>query len=185
MTSVTPRAFDATATTPQDRRMSSATANPHDRPRRRRWWWWTAALVVALLAAVGVVAGVLEHRAWEDTVATYEADVAAQAAEAQGSRADAEAAYTASHDDLAAAVDAGAPVLADSEGQVADDDVRQALAKALDHAETLRDTPVTYPVHTSTVEAVTRPNPLRSQTLPAVEVEVVEASDPTPADLDA
>ncbi|ANC31912.1 polysaccharide deacetylase family protein [Isoptericola dokdonensis] len=152
-------------------------------PRHRRWW--VVALVVVLLAAVVVVAGVLEHRAWEDTVARYEADVAAQAAEAQGSRAAAEAAYTAGHDDLTAAIDAGVPVLAASEDQVADDDVRRSLVQALDHAETLRDTPVTYPVHTSVVAAVSRPNPLRSQTLPAVEAEVVEASDPSPDDLDA
>ncbi|WP_418275404.1 polysaccharide deacetylase family protein [Isoptericola jiangsuensis] len=161
-----------------------STPAPPTPRRRHRGWWWLGALVV-LLVAGGVVAGVLEHRAWEDTVARYEADVAAQAEQAQGSRAEAEEAYTASHDDLATAVEAGTPVLDESDGQVADDAVRQTLAEALEHAEALRDAPVSYPATTSTVAAVSRPNPLRSETLPAVEVELVEASDPAPADLDA
>ncbi|PRZ08850.1 peptidoglycan/xylan/chitin deacetylase (PgdA/CDA1 family) [Isoptericola sp. CG 20/1183] len=154
-------------------------------PRRRARRWWIAAIVAVLVAAGAVVAGVLEHRAWVGTVATYEAEVARVTEDAATSRARAEEAYAASRDALDDAVDGGRPVLAGSEGQVGDPAVRAPLAAALDQAERLRDAEVTYPVSTRTVEEVTRPNLFRPQTLPRVEAEVVDGSDPAPAELHA
>lgn len=157
----------------------------HPPARRRHAWWWVGALAVLAVAAGAVVLGVLEHRAWVDAVAEYEADVARATEEAETSRARAEDEYAASLDALDGAVEEGRSVLADSEGQVADAAVRAPLADALDEAEQLRDAEVTYPVTTRTVEAVTRPNPFRPQTLPEVQVEVVEGADPAPGELDA
>jgi peptidoglycan-N-acetylglucosamine deacetylase len=153
--------------------------------RRRRTWWWIGAAVVLALAVGTAVVGVLEHRAWVDAVAEYEADVARVTEEAETSRARAEAAYTASHEALDDVIAEARPVLADSEGQVPDGAVRETLATALDEAEQLRDAEVTYPVTTRTVEEVTRPNPFRPQTLPQVQVEMVEDADPAPGELDA
>ncbi|WP_407319876.1 polysaccharide deacetylase family protein [Isoptericola halotolerans] len=171
--------------------MSTSGPDPEQLPAARppgrgsRVAWWIAGAVVLTLAAGAVVVGVLEHRAWVDAVAEHEAEVARVTQEAETSRARAEADYTASLDALDDVIEAARPVLADSEGQVPDDAVRAPLADTLDEAERLRDAEVTYPVTTRTVEEVTRPNPFRPQTLPRVQVEVVESSDPAPADLDA
>lgn len=143
------------------------------------------ALAVVLVAAGAVVVWVLEHRAWTETVAEYEAEIARVTGAAETSRARAEEDHAASLDALDAAVDDGGPVLAGSKGQVRDAAVRRSLAEALDRAEKLRAAEVTYPVATRTVEEVTRPNPFRPETLPRVEVEVVDGSDPSPAELDA
>lgn len=118
-------------------------------------------------------------------MAEYDAEVARVTAEAEGSRARAEDAYTTSHDALRDTIDDGRPVYRASEGQVADPTVRDPLAAALDRAEQLRDAEVAYPSAVRTVEEVTRPNPFYRETLPEVEVEVVDGSDPPPADLDA
>ncbi|MFV2145852.1 polysaccharide deacetylase family protein [Isoptericola sp. G70] len=162
---------------------SDAASGPAPRRRARRWW--IAALAAVLVAGGAVVAGVLEHRAWVEAVAEYEAEVARVTAAADTSRDRAEEAYAASADALDEAVDGGRPVLDASEGQVSGPAVRRSLAEALDRAEDLRDAEVTYPVATLTVDEVTRPNPFRPETLPQVEVEVVDRSDPAPAELDA
>ncbi|PFG41522.1 peptidoglycan/xylan/chitin deacetylase (PgdA/CDA1 family) [Isoptericola jiangsuensis] len=166
--------------------MSTTPHAPDPSPaRRHRRWWWVVVVAVALVVAAVVVAADVEHRVWEHTQARYAAAVTVQEEAAAGSRADAEAAYAAGHDDVVAAIDEGRPVLTQSRGQVEHPKVRRTLAAALEDAEALRDAPVTYPTTTSTVEAVTRPNPFRPETLPAVEAEVVEDSDPTRAALDA
>ncbi|GAB3158335.1 hypothetical protein GCM10027059_02900 [Myceligenerans halotolerans] len=162
-----------------------STAEPWPARFRRAPWWWIGASIVLLVAAVAVVAGILEHRAWVETVEAYDADVARVTDEADNSRAQAEDAYATSLDALDDAIDDGRPVYAASEGQVDDSAVRESLAGALDHAEQLHDAEVTYPVVTRTVEEITRPNPFRPETLPEVEAEVVEGSDPAPDDLDA
>ncbi|GAA1980162.1 hypothetical protein GCM10009718_16360 [Isoptericola halotolerans] len=146
-----------------------------------RWWW--VVLVVLVLAAVAV--GTVEHRAWVRAVAEHEAEVARVTEEAAASQARAEDAYTSSLDDLDRTTEEARSVLAASEDQVPDPDVRDTLATALDDAEELRDTEVTYQEVTRTVDEVTRPNPFHPETLPAVQVEAVDGSDPAPADLDA
>jgi peptidoglycan/xylan/chitin deacetylase (PgdA/CDA1 family) len=153
-------------------------------PRRRRRWWWLL-VIVLLLAGVGVVAGVMEHQAWERSVAEYDAEVAEVNHLAENSRADAEAAYTESVEALDAAIADGRPVYDASEGQVADDGVRDSLQVALDDAQTLSSTKVTYPAQTRTVDALDRPNPFRPETLPTVVADVVSGSVPAPEDLDA
>lgn len=137
------------------------------------------------MGATALVAGILEHRAWVETVAEYDAEVARVTDEAENSRTRAEDAYATSLDTLNDAIGVGRPVYAASEGQVADAAVRELLATALDAAEQLRDTKVTYPVTTRIVEETTRPNPFRPETLPEVKVEVVKGADPAPDDLDA
>ncbi|MDO8147772.1 polysaccharide deacetylase family protein [Isoptericola sp. b515] len=151
--------------------------------RRRARWWWIGALVVLLAAAV-VVAGELEHRAWKTQVAEYEEEVARLTDAADTSRGRSEDAYADSRETLTAAVQDGRPVYRRSEGQVADPAVREPLDAALTEARKLRDAEVSYPVETRTVEAVTRPNPFFPETLPQVEVEVVDGSDPSPEALD-
>ncbi|WP_277212673.1 polysaccharide deacetylase family protein [Isoptericola croceus] len=164
---------------------AGSTSTPAPVARRRARWWWIVAIVVLLLGAAVVVAGLLEHRAWVRTVAEYDAEVARVTDEAKNARDRAEDAYAASVDALDETIDDGRSVRAASKGQVADRGIRKPLAAALDDAEQLRDTEVTYPVVTRTVDEVVRPNPFRPDVLPQVEHDVVGGSDPAPADLDA
>lgn len=138
-----------------------------------------------LVVAGGVVVAELEHRAWVETVAEHDAEVSHLTEEAESSRGRAEDAYARSHETLAAAIDDGRPVYADSKGQVDDPAVRRSLGDALAEAEELRDAEVAYPTDVRTVEEATRPNPFHPETLPEVTVEVVTGSDPAPAELDA
>ncbi|GAA4730545.1 hypothetical protein GCM10023216_22900 [Isoptericola chiayiensis] len=164
---------------------SSGPSAAPPRRRRRALWWWIGAVVVLLVAGGVVVAAELEHRAWVEAQAEYDAEVARLDAQAEDSRAEAEEAYVASHETLVAAIDDGRPVLRASKGQVDDPAVRRDLRTALTDAEALRDTEVSYPVTTRTVEEVTRPHPFLAETLPQVQIELVEAAEPAPADLDA
>jgi peptidoglycan/xylan/chitin deacetylase (PgdA/CDA1 family) len=162
-----------------------STAEPwRVRLRRARWWWIAAAAALIVVAAAAVVV-IVEHNAWARTVATYEAHVARLTDEAATSRASAETAYEAALDALDQAIEDGRAAHTASKGQVADPAVREPLARAVDDAVRLRDTDVTYPVASRTVEEVTRPNPIWPGSRPEVEVEVVEGSQPAPADLDA
>ncbi|RPF23343.1 polysaccharide deacetylase family protein [Myceligenerans xiligouense] len=164
----------------------AAAPAPAPARRLRRWWWRSGALAVGLVAGAAVVAGIVEHLAWVETVAAYDADIARVTDEAETARARAEAAYAASLRSLDEAIDDGRSVYDASEDQVADPAVREPLVAALADAEELRATEVTYPVTTTrTVESVTRPNPLRRETLPEVSVEVMGGSEPAPGGLDA
>ncbi|MBO0609809.1 polysaccharide deacetylase family protein [Myceligenerans salitolerans] len=163
---------------------ASPAAQPPPAHHRRARWWYVGGAVVLLVAATAVVGGILEHRAWEEAVADYDAEVARVTDEAEGSRARAEGAYEKSLDALEDTLEDGRRTYADSEGQVADPAVREPLADALDHARQLRAADVVYPSATRVVEEVVRPNPFFPETLPEVRVDVVDGSNPAPAELD-
>ncbi|MCM3534807.1 polysaccharide deacetylase family protein [Cellulosimicrobium funkei] len=152
--------------------------------RRRRVWWWLVPLLLVVVAAAVVVVGTLEHRAWVAAVERYDAEVGRVTQDATDGRARAEAAYLTRLVPTAAAEVAGAALLAASEGQVDDPAVREPLAATLQEATALRTTPVTYPEEDRTVDALSRPNPLRPGSRPAVHVEVVTGSEPTADALD-
>ncbi|WP_278235846.1 polysaccharide deacetylase family protein [Isoptericola sp. AK164] len=153
--------------------------------RRRARWWWLGGTLVLLLTGAAFVAAELEHRAWVEAVAEYEAEVARVTEEAETSRARAEEAYADGLATLTGAIDQARPVYRASEDQVADPAVRDPLDDALAEGRRLRDAEVAYPVETRTVEAVTRPNPFFAEELPAVTVEVVDAAQPDPAALES
>ncbi len=151
--------------------------------RRHRRWWWVPVVAVLVTGAV-VLAGVLEHRSWVAAVERYDAQVAEQAGAAQESLARVEALEVIHPAVLAAVAVTGRTLLSASEGQVADPAVREPLQAALDAADGLLATGVERTSEERTVDALSRPNPLRPATRPARHVTIVTGTSPATAELD-
>ncbi|WP_313663871.1 polysaccharide deacetylase family protein [Cellulosimicrobium cellulans] len=168
-----------------DRHPSGGPAEPAEptRPRRRVWPWLVPGVAVVVAGAL-VLAASLEHDRWVGSVERYHTEVARAERDAVTARAEAEAAYVPRLAVLAGAEVVGEAVLAQSEGQVDDDAVRDPLAAALPEAATLVAAPVEYPVEDRTVDALTRPNPFFPRELPERRFEVVTGSTPSPEALD-
>lgn len=155
----------------------------HTRAARTRIITISAAVAV-VLAGGGVGAwATVDHNSWVNQEKSYTEQVQAADGQAAASADEALADYAAAAAGLAEQVTAGEGLLAATEGQVSDEEVRQGLRDALEVAVELGQVApdlVTSPV---TVGSVERGGPFAQGHLEAHTVEVATATTPSVADL--
>lgn len=139
-----------------------------------------------VLAGGGVAAWAsVDHDAWVEQVADYNDSIAAAQADAADAAATAQTEWDSATTALRTQIDAGEATLAATDGQVADNTVRQELRDALDAAIALRDGEPTFLTEPVIIGGLTRDSIFHAGSRPEVSIDTVTGTDPATTELEA
>ena len=142
-----------------------------------------AALALILAGGGTAIAATADHNAWVSQTEDYAQDVAAAQEAAAGSDTAAATAYDNARSKLVIQIDTDEAYLAQSEGRVLDNAVRETLRAELDAAIALRETPVVYVTEETIIEALSRDSIFSQGSRPEVTVVTTTGSTPSVTDL--